>query len=197
VKRRANTHTAKAQGSSPPVPWRWRSRGARIRGLQRTRPFLRGHLDRGTPGSLLMAFPGTGNKGVPSTDAPAGPCRNKSLSKRPGAPSASEAAGRRQSCTAAVAHPGVRERRLPLSVKAWSLRELVEKSGSCSASRGLRPATPGSVCPRGQAGGDGLGGRATPSHGGRPGNGKRSRQCRRASPGCCSAWPRFYRWRRR
>ena len=36
VKRRANTHTASAQDSSPPVPWRWRSRGARIRGLQGT-----------------------------------------------------------------------------------------------------------------------------------------------------------------
>src|SRR5262249_59809421 len=27
------------------------------------------YLDRGTSGSLLMAFPGTGNKGVPSTEA--------------------------------------------------------------------------------------------------------------------------------
>src|SRR5262245_9974019 len=39
VKRRASTHTASPQDSSTPVPWRWRSRGARIRGLQRTRPF--------------------------------------------------------------------------------------------------------------------------------------------------------------
>src|SRR5262249_41289614 len=36
VKRRANTHTAITQDSSPPVPWRWRSRGARIRGFHRT-----------------------------------------------------------------------------------------------------------------------------------------------------------------
>src|SRR5262249_57430525 len=42
-----------------------------VRRLQRTRPFPRGYLDRGTPGSLLMAFPGTGNKGVCST---AGTC---------------------------------------------------------------------------------------------------------------------------
>ena len=69
LKRRVRTHTASAQDSSTPVPWRWRSREARIRGLQRTRPFPRGYLDRGTPGSLLMAFPGTGNKGVTSTDA--------------------------------------------------------------------------------------------------------------------------------
>jgi hypothetical protein len=30
------------------------------------------YLDGGTPGSLLMAFPGTGNKGVTSTDASLG-----------------------------------------------------------------------------------------------------------------------------
>src|SRR5262245_32336459 len=35
VKRRANTHTAITQDSSPPVPWRWRSRRARIRGFPR------------------------------------------------------------------------------------------------------------------------------------------------------------------
>src|SRR5262245_2446048 len=29
-KRRGKTHTASAQDSSAPVPWRWRSRGARI-----------------------------------------------------------------------------------------------------------------------------------------------------------------------
>src|SRR5438105_1753926 len=63
VKRRAKTHTASPQDSSPPVPWRWGSRTGNRR-LQRTRPFPRGHLDRGTPGSLLMAFPGTGNRGV-------------------------------------------------------------------------------------------------------------------------------------
>ena len=61
--RRARTHTAIAQDSSTPVPWRWGSRTGNRR-LQRTRPFPRGCLDRGTPGSLLMAFPGTGNKGV-------------------------------------------------------------------------------------------------------------------------------------
>src|SRR6516225_5478858 len=32
-------------------------------------PFPERYLDRGTPGSLLMAFPGTGNKGVTSTEA--------------------------------------------------------------------------------------------------------------------------------
>ncbi len=32
VKRRVETHTASAQDSSTPVPWRWRSRAARIRG---------------------------------------------------------------------------------------------------------------------------------------------------------------------
>src|SRR5262249_25581369 len=32
VKRRVKTHTASAQDSSTPVPWRWRSRAARIRG---------------------------------------------------------------------------------------------------------------------------------------------------------------------
>src|SRR5437764_1459053 len=37
LKHRVKTHTASAQGSSTPVPWRWRSRGARIRS----------HIDRG------------------------------------------------------------------------------------------------------------------------------------------------------
>ena len=32
LKRRVETHTASAQGNSAPVPWRWRSRGARIGG---------------------------------------------------------------------------------------------------------------------------------------------------------------------
>src|SRR5262249_48952970 len=32
LERRVETHTAKAQNSSTPVPWRWRSRPARIRG---------------------------------------------------------------------------------------------------------------------------------------------------------------------
>jgi hypothetical protein len=32
LKHRVRTHTASAQGSSTPVPWRWRSRGARISG---------------------------------------------------------------------------------------------------------------------------------------------------------------------
>ena len=36
VKRRVNTHTAFTQDSSTPVPWRWRSRTARIRGLRGT-----------------------------------------------------------------------------------------------------------------------------------------------------------------
>src|SRR5262245_51188010 len=63
VKRRGKTHTASAQDSSPPVPWRWGSRTGNKR-LQRTRSFTRGYLDRGTPGSLLMAFPGTGYQGV-------------------------------------------------------------------------------------------------------------------------------------
>src|SRR5262249_27164047 len=44
--------------------WRCAEAGALRASLQRTRPFPRGYLDRGTPGSLLMAFPGTGNKGV-------------------------------------------------------------------------------------------------------------------------------------
>lgn len=35
LKRRVETHTARAQDSSAPVPWRWRSRGARIRGSHR------------------------------------------------------------------------------------------------------------------------------------------------------------------
>ena len=35
LKRRVKTHTAKSQDSSTPVPWRWRSRGARIRGWDR------------------------------------------------------------------------------------------------------------------------------------------------------------------
>src|ERR1700730_6291594 len=35
LKRRVKTHTASAQDSSTPVPWRWRSRGARIRGSHR------------------------------------------------------------------------------------------------------------------------------------------------------------------
>src|SRR5262245_31625234 len=30
LKRRVETHTASAQDSSTPVPWRWRSRGARL-----------------------------------------------------------------------------------------------------------------------------------------------------------------------
>src|SRR5262249_7764454 len=38
LKRRVKTHTASPQHSSTPVPWRWRSRGARIRGLQGTSP---------------------------------------------------------------------------------------------------------------------------------------------------------------
>src|SRR5262249_31379840 len=48
VKRRANTHTASAQDSSPPVPWRWRSRGARIRGFHRPRSV---GPERARPGS--------------------------------------------------------------------------------------------------------------------------------------------------
>ena len=35
AKRRVKTHTASAQDNSTPVPWRWRSRGARIRGSHR------------------------------------------------------------------------------------------------------------------------------------------------------------------
>lgn len=38
LKHRVETHIASAQGSSTTVPWRWRSRGARIRG----------HIDRGS-----------------------------------------------------------------------------------------------------------------------------------------------------
>jgi hypothetical protein len=38
VKRRVKTHTASAQDSSAPVPWRWRSRGARIRGCKEPPP---------------------------------------------------------------------------------------------------------------------------------------------------------------
>src|SRR5437868_5987203 len=38
MKRRAKTHTASTQDTSTPVPWRWRSRAARIRGLQGTSP---------------------------------------------------------------------------------------------------------------------------------------------------------------
>src|SRR5262249_20922605 len=38
VKRRVEIHTASAQDSSVPVPWRWRSRGARIR--ESSRPQL-------------------------------------------------------------------------------------------------------------------------------------------------------------
>ena len=34
--------------------------------VQRTRPFSRGYLDGRALGSLLMPFPGTGNKGVTS-----------------------------------------------------------------------------------------------------------------------------------
>src|SRR5438128_1813001 len=41
VKRRVKTHTASAQDSSTPVPWRWRSRGASIRGSHRPRPVVR------------------------------------------------------------------------------------------------------------------------------------------------------------
>jgi Transposase DDE domain group 1 len=40
LKRRVKTHTAKSQDSSTPVPWRWRSRGARIRGWDRRRRVL-------------------------------------------------------------------------------------------------------------------------------------------------------------
>src|SRR3954463_8802366 len=35
LKRRVETPTAIAQDSSPPVPWRWRSRAASIRGSHR------------------------------------------------------------------------------------------------------------------------------------------------------------------
>src|SRR5262249_45329899 len=42
LQRRVDTHTAITQDSSTPVPWRWRSRPARIRGLQRTRTFPQG-----------------------------------------------------------------------------------------------------------------------------------------------------------
>src|ERR1700731_220514 len=40
MKRRVETHTASAQDSSTPVPWRWRSRGARIWGSHRPKPSL-------------------------------------------------------------------------------------------------------------------------------------------------------------
>src|SRR5262249_4266591 len=58
VKRRANTHTASAQASSPPVPWRWRSRLARIRGLQGTSPSQPGQRSEGIspPGSAARAL---------------------------------------------------------------------------------------------------------------------------------------------
>jgi hypothetical protein len=46
VKRRVKTHPASAQGSSTPVPWRWRSRAARIGGWDRPRLVgPRGSLD--------------------------------------------------------------------------------------------------------------------------------------------------------
>src|SRR5262249_18543943 len=41
VKRRVETHTASAQDSSTPVPWRWRSRAPRIIGSHRTKQLLR------------------------------------------------------------------------------------------------------------------------------------------------------------
>ena len=47
VKRRAKTHTASAHDSSTPVPWRWRSREARIRGLQGTSPQIACPAHRG------------------------------------------------------------------------------------------------------------------------------------------------------
>src|SRR5262249_43078854 len=49
MKRRANTHTAITQDSSPPVPWRWRSCSARIRGLQGTSPQTGCSARRGDP----------------------------------------------------------------------------------------------------------------------------------------------------
>ena len=71
MKRRVKTHAASIQDSSTPVPWRWRSHAARIRGCNEPGPFPEGYLDKGTPGSLLMAFPGTGNKGVARNLRPA------------------------------------------------------------------------------------------------------------------------------
>ena len=38
--RRVTTHTASIQDNSTPVPWRWRSRGARIRGSDRPKQVL-------------------------------------------------------------------------------------------------------------------------------------------------------------
>jgi hypothetical protein len=42
--------------------------------LQRTRPFPRAYLDRGTPGSLLMAFSRSENNWVTSTEVFACTC---------------------------------------------------------------------------------------------------------------------------
>ena len=57
VKRRVETHTAITQDSSTPVPWRWRSCGARIRGCNEPGPFSEGYLDKGAHASLRMVFP--------------------------------------------------------------------------------------------------------------------------------------------
>jgi hypothetical protein len=54
MKRRVKTHTAITQDSSTPVPWRWRSRAARIGGLQGTSP---GQLGQGTEGITLPGSP--------------------------------------------------------------------------------------------------------------------------------------------
>jgi hypothetical protein len=42
---RVNTHTAKAYASSTPVPWRWRSRAARIKGSERDVLYAAGIFD--------------------------------------------------------------------------------------------------------------------------------------------------------
>src|SRR5262249_27546361 len=61
LQRRVETQTAITQDSSTQILWRWR--------CNEPCSYPERYLDRGTSGSLLMAFPGTGNKGVPSTCA--------------------------------------------------------------------------------------------------------------------------------
>src|SRR5438046_1529781 len=53
------------------------------KGVATNQALSRGYLDGGTLGSLLMAFPGTGNKGVTSTEVTT--VRDEGALARPGA----------------------------------------------------------------------------------------------------------------
>src|SRR5262245_20146144 len=81
-KRRVRTHTAITQDSSPPVPWRWRSRGARIRGCDRPKLLRRAGPPRAGDSDLV-----TSGEKTEARKSPAPPPSKTSRSPRGRLPS--------------------------------------------------------------------------------------------------------------